>query len=151
MVDYQGKKVVIIGLGMIGLLCVDFFMVCGVILCVMDICVVFLGLDKLFELVECYVGGFNDIWLLVVDLIVVSLGIVLVYFLFSVVVDVGVEIVGDIELFCCEVQVLIIVIIGFNGKSIVIILVGEMVKVVGVNVGVGGNIGLLVLMLLDID
>lgn len=31
----------------------------------------------------------------------------------------------------------------------VIMLVGEMVKAVGVNVGVGGNIGLFVLMLLD--
>lgn len=41
------------------------------------------------------------------------------------------------------------VIIGFNGKSMVIMLVGEMVKAVGVNVGVGGNIGLFVLMLLD--
>ncbi len=30
MADYQGKKVVIIGLGMTGLSCVDFFMARGV-------------------------------------------------------------------------------------------------------------------------
>lgn len=40
-------------------------------------------------------------------------------------------------------------IIGFNGKSTVITLVGEMAKAAGVNVGVGGNIGLFALMLLD--
>lgn len=61
------------------------------------------GLDKLFEVVECYMGSLNDEWLMVVDLIVVSFGIVLVYLFLSVVVDVGIEIVGDIELFCCEV------------------------------------------------
>lgn len=103
MVDYQGKNVVIIGLGFIGFFCVDFFFVCGVMLCVMDMCMILSGLDKLFEVVECYMGSLNDEWLMVVDLIVVSFGIVLVYLFLSVVVDVGIEIVGDIELFCCEV------------------------------------------------
>jgi UDP-N-acetylmuramoylalanine--D-glutamate ligase len=36
MADYQGKKVVIIGLGMTGLSCVDFFMARGVTPRVMD-------------------------------------------------------------------------------------------------------------------
>ncbi len=38
---------------------------------------------------------------------------------------------------------------GSNGKSTVTTLVGEMAKAAGVNVGVGGNIGLPALMLLD--
>ncbi|SQI31346.1 UDP-N-acetylmuramoylalanine--D-glutamate ligase [Serratia plymuthica] len=36
MADYQGKKVVIIGLGLTGLSCVDFFMARGVTPRVMD-------------------------------------------------------------------------------------------------------------------
>ncbi|MDX6940988.1 Mur ligase family protein, partial [Enterobacter kobei] len=65
--------------------------------------------------------------------------------------DAGVEIVGDIELFCREAQAPIIAITGSNGKSTVTTLVGEMAKAAGVNVGVGGNIGLPALMLLDTD
>lgn len=40
---------------------------------------------------------------------------------------------------------------GSNGKSTVTTLVGEMAKAAGVNVGVGGNIGLPALMLLDAE
>ncbi|MDT1894116.1 UDP-N-acetylmuramoyl-L-alanine--D-glutamate ligase, partial [Acinetobacter baumannii] len=46
MADYQGKKVVIIGLGMTGLSCVDFFMARGVTPRVMDTRVAPPGLDK---------------------------------------------------------------------------------------------------------
>ena len=55
--------------------------------------------------------------------------------------DAGVEIVGDIELFCREAQAPIVAITGSNGKSTVTTLVGEMAKAAGKNVGVGGNIG----------
>jgi hypothetical protein len=45
--------------------------------------------------------------------------------------DAGVEIVGDIELFCREAQAPIIAITGSNGKSTVTTLVGEMAKAAG--------------------
>ncbi len=48
-----------------------------------------------------------------------------------------------------EAQAPIVAITGSNGKSTVTTLVGEMAKAAGVNVGVGGNIGLPALMLLD--
>nr|VUD33666.1 UDP-N-acetylmuramoylalanine--D-glutamate ligase [Raoultella sp. NCTC 9187] len=64
MADYQGKKVVIIGLGMTGLSCVDFFMARGVTPRVMDTRAAPSGLDKLPEEVERYVGGLNEDWLL---------------------------------------------------------------------------------------
>lgn len=70
MADYQGKKVVIIGLGMTGLSCVDFFMARGVTPRVMDTRVAPSGLEKLPEEVERYVGGLNEDWLLAADLIV---------------------------------------------------------------------------------
>lgn len=151
MADYQGKKVVIIGLGMTGLSCVDFFMARGVTPRVMDTRVAPPGLDKLPESVECHVGGLNDTWLLAADLIVASPGIALAHPSLSAAADAGVEIVGDIELFCREAQAPIIAITGSNGKSTVTTLVGEMAKAAGINVGVGGNIGLPALMLLDTD
>lgn len=149
MADYQGKKVVIIGLGMTGLSCVDFFMDRGVTPRVMDTRVAPAGLDKLPEAVERYVGGLNEDWLLTADLIVASPGIALAHPSLSAAADAGVEIVGDIELFCREAQAPIIAITGSNGKSTVTSLVGEMAKAAGLNVGVGGNIGLPALMLLD--
>ncbi|VUS56357.1 UDP-N-acetylmuramoyl-L-alanine--D-glutamate ligase [Klebsiella pasteurii] len=149
MADYQGKKVVIIGLGMTGLSCVDFFMARGVTPRVMDTRAAPAGLDKLPEAVERYVGGLNEDWLLTADLIVASPGIALAHPSLSAAADAGVEIVGDIELFCREAQAPIIAITGSNGKSTVTSLVGEMAKAAGLNVGVGGNIGLPALMLLD--
>lgn len=61
------------------------------------------------------------------------------------VINVGVLIVGDVELFVCLVVVFVIVVIGLNGKSIVVMLVGKVFEVVGYEVCVVGNIGLLVL------
>ena len=151
MADYQGKKVVIIGLGMTGLSCVDFFMARGVTPRVMDTRVAPSGLEKLPEEVERYVGGLNEDWLLAADLIVASPGIALAHPALSAAADAGVEIVGDIELFCREAQAPVIAITGSNGKSTVTTLVGEMAKAAGMNVGVGGNIGLPALMLLDAD
>ncbi|HCF8066185.1 TPA: UDP-N-acetylmuramoyl-L-alanine--D-glutamate ligase [Klebsiella michiganensis] len=151
MADYQGKKVVIIGLGMTGLSCVDFFMARGVTPRVMDTRVAPAGLDKLPEAVERYVGGLNEDWLLTADLIVASPGIALAHPSLSAAAEAGVEIVGDIELFCREAQAPIIAITGSNGKSTVTSLVGEMAKAAGLNVGVGGNIGLPALMLLDAE
>lgn len=151
MADYQDKNVVIIGLGLTGLSCVDFFLARGVTPRVMDTRVTPPGLDKLPQEVERHVGGLNDEWLLAADLIVASPGIALAHPSLSAAASAGVEIVGDIELFCREAQAPIVAITGSNGKSTVTTLVGEMAKAAGVNVGVGGNIGLPALMLLDAD
>lgn len=79
MADYQDKNVVIIGLGLTGLSCVDFFLARGVTPRVMDTRVTPPGLDKLPQEVERHVGGLNDEWLLAADLIVASPGIALAH------------------------------------------------------------------------
>ncbi|MEY8711075.1 UDP-N-acetylmuramoyl-L-alanine--D-glutamate ligase [Mangrovibacter phragmitis] len=150
MADYQGKNVVIIGLGLTGLSCVNFFLARGVTPRVMDTRVTPPGIDKLPEHVERYVGSLNEDWLLAADLIIASPGIALATPALSAAADAGVEIIGDIELFCREVQAPVVAVTGSNGKSTVTTLVGEMAKAAGVSVGVGGNIGLPVLMLLDL-
>jgi UDP-N-acetylmuramoylalanine--D-glutamate ligase len=150
MADYQGKNVVIIGLGLTGLSCVNFFLARGVTPRVMDTRVTPPGIDKLPEHVERYVGSLNEDWLLAADLIIASPGIALATPALSAAADAGVEIIGDIELFCREVQAPVVAVTGSNGKSTVTTLVGEMAKAAGVSVGVGGNIGLPALMLLDL-
>ncbi|CNE53522.1 UDP-N-acetylmuramoyl-L-alanyl-D-glutamate synthetase [Yersinia similis] len=151
MVDYQGKKVVIIGLGLTGLSCVDFFIARGVTPRVMDTRINPPGLDQLPESVEQHVGNLNQQWLLDADLIVVSPGMALAHPALSEAAEAGVEIIGDIELFCRENQAPVVAITGSNGKSTVTTLVGEMAKAAGWSVGVGGNIGVPALTLLKQD
>ena len=148
MADYQGKKVVIIGLGLTGLACVDFFMARGIMPRVMDTRVSPPGLDTLPGSLECHLGSLHQGWLLAADLIVVSPGVALATPALSAAADAGVEIVGDGELFCREEQAHIVAITGSNGKSTVTTLVGEMAKAAGWAVGIGGNIGLPALSLL---
>ncbi|MGX8941093.1 UDP-N-acetylmuramoyl-L-alanine--D-glutamate ligase [Symbiopectobacterium sp. Eva_TO] len=148
MMDYQGKNVVIIGLGITGLSCVDFFLTRGVTPRVVDTRVSPPGLDKLPAEVDRHLGSLNEEWLLAADLIVASPGIALATPALADAAAAGVEIVGDIELFCREAQAPIVAITGSNGKSTVTTLVGEMAKAAGWSVGVGGNIGLSALTLL---
>ena len=54
----------------------------------------------------------------------------------------GIPVVSDIQLFCDACTVPIIAITGSNAKSTVTTLVGQMATDAGVNVGVGGNIGI---------
>ncbi|WP_413725477.1 UDP-N-acetylmuramoyl-L-alanine--D-glutamate ligase [Sodalis sp. RH16] len=147
--DYHNKKVVIIGLGLTGLSCVDYFISRGVTPRMMDTRFNPPGLDKLSDGVERHLGSLNEEWLLEADLIVASPGIPLSHPALSAAADAGVEIVGDIELFCREANAPIVAITGSNGKSTVTMLVGEMAKQAGRQVGVGGNIGWPALMLLN--
>ncbi|PIJ49749.1 UDP-N-acetylmuramoyl-L-alanine--D-glutamate ligase [Erwinia sp. OLTSP20] len=149
MADYLGKKVVIIGLGASGLSCVDFFVARGVTPRVMDTRVVPPDITRLPKNVERWLGSLNQDWLLNADLIVVSPGVALSTPELSLAQEAGVEIVGDIELFCREAQAPIVAITGSNGKSTVTTLVGEMAKTAGWSVGIGGNIGLPALLLLE--
>jgi len=61
----------------------------------------------------------------------------------------NIPVVSDIQLFCEACTVPIVAITGSNAKSTVTTLVGQMAADAGVNVGVGGNIGVPALTLLD--
>ncbi len=63
--------------------------------------------------------------------------------------DLGKRIIGDIELFAQAAEKPVIAITGSNGKSTVATLLGEMMRADGKAVGVGGNIGVPALDLLD--
>lgn len=155
MVDYQGKKVVIIGLGITGLSCVDYFLAQNVIPKVIDTRLSPSGLEQLDDRVIYHLGNLNIDWLFEADLIIASPGIALSTPELQKAAEKGIEIVGDIELFCREVNQdrnkKIIAITGANGKTTVTTLVGDIVKEAGLKVGVGGNIGEPALSLLKQD
>ncbi|BDY70349.1 hypothetical protein MUTS8_37100 [Escherichia coli] len=139
MADYQGKMSSL-SAGPHRAFLRGLFLARGVTPRVMDTRMTPPGLDKLPEAVERHTGSLNDEWLMAADLIVASPGIALAHPSLSAAADAGIEIVGDIELFCREAQAPIVAITGSNGKSTVTTLVGEMAKAAGVNVGVGGKL-----------
>lgn len=141
MVDYQGKEIVIIGLGLTGRSCVDFFLARGITPRVMDTRQAPPDRDKLPGGIACHTGSLDNGWLQRADLIVVSPGVAVNHPALVQAAQRGVEIIGDIELFCREATAPIVAITGSNGKSTVTMLVGEMAKAASLKVGIGGNIG----------
>lgn len=148
---HNKQKIVILGLGMTGLSCVDYCLQLGVIPAVVDTRAEPPGKDKLPEHVPLYAGEIPQTLLNQADLIIASPGIALASPALAQAAANGVEIIGDIELFARAVQKPVIAITGSNGKSTVTSLVGEMALQAGIKVGVGGNIGVPALSLLEQD
>ncbi|MCF7454231.1 UDP-N-acetylmuramoyl-L-alanine--D-glutamate ligase [Vibrio sp. A1-1] len=109
------------------------------------------GAERLPEGVQLHSGGWNTDWLSDADLIVTNPGIALATPEIQAVLGKGTTVVGDIELFAWAVQKPVIAITGSNGKSTVTDLTGVMAKAAGFDVGVGGNIGVPALDLLEHD
>lgn len=149
MTNYRREQVAIIGLGLTGLSCVDFFITRGVTPRVMDTRFSPPGLEKLSADVPYHLGDLNKKWLLDATLIVASPGISLAHPALVSAAKTGVKIIGDIELFVREATSPVVAITGSNGKSTVTCLVGDMATCAGWQVGIGGNVGLPALMLLN--
>ncbi|MBM4839295.1 UDP-N-acetylmuramoyl-L-alanine--D-glutamate ligase [Vibrio parahaemolyticus] len=109
------------------------------------------GAERLPEQVELHRGGWNTQWLAEADLVVTNPGIALATPEIQTVLAKGTPVVGDIELFAWAVNKPVVAITGSNGKSTVTDLTGVMVKAAGLTVGVGGNIGVPALELLEQD
>lgn len=151
---YQDKKVTVIGLGKTGLSCVDFLLKQGANIRVIDTRTNPPGADQLVHKAEIplHTGGLNMDWLLDSDIIVISPGLAVKTPEIQTALQAGVEVIGDIELFCRAASKPIVAITGSNGKSTVTTLVTEMAKA-----GVSGtwawawHIGIPALSLLDED
>ncbi|WP_025499755.1 UDP-N-acetylmuramoyl-L-alanine--D-glutamate ligase [Vibrio parahaemolyticus] len=107
--------------------------------------------ERLPEQVELHCGGWNTQWLAEADLVVTNPGIALATPEIQTVLAKGTPVVGDIELFAWAVNKPVVAITGSNGKSTVTDLTGVMAKAAGLTVGVGGNIGVPALELLEKD
>ncbi len=98
--------------------------------------------------VPLHTGGFDPVLFENAELLVVSPGVSLREPLIARAGGRGVEVVGDVELFARASTTPVIAITGSNGKSTVTALVGAMCQEAGMDVAVGGNIGVPVLDLL---
>ncbi|MGQ0384930.1 MAG: UDP-N-acetylmuramoyl-L-alanine--D-glutamate ligase [Gammaproteobacteria bacterium] len=110
------------------------------------------GLAELRRLVPeaaTALGGFDAAVLAGADQVVVSPGVPLSEPFLRQAVAQGLDLVGDIELFAREAGGRVIAITGTNGKSTVTTLVGEFAQAAGIEVRVGGNLGVPALDLLD--
>ncbi|WED21432.1 UDP-N-acetylmuramoyl-L-alanine--D-glutamate ligase [Vibrio sp. JC009] len=107
------------------------------------------GQDELDPQIKLHSGSWQNDWLAQADLIVVNPGIALATPEIQAAADKNIPIVGDIELFAWAAEAPVIAITGSNGKSTVTDLTGVMAKAAGLKVGVGGNIGVPALELLN--
>ena len=98
---------------------------------------------------EIVLGAFDEALFMGADRIIVSPGVSTHEGVLQHVIQQGVEVIGDIELFAQQVHAPLLAITGSNGKSTVTTLLGEMAKASAVDVRVGGNLGTPALDLLD--
>jgi len=98
-------------------------------------------LEKEFSDVSVYLGEFDEAVFMGAQQIIVSPGVALKEPAIQHAIDMGIDVVGDIELFAQQVNAPVIAVTGSNGKSTVISLLGEMAQSAGINAIAGGNIG----------
>jgi len=142
---------IVVGLGATGLSCARHLARLGAPFAVVDSRENPPGLDTLKEIcpdVEVHCGELDADFLSQAHELILSPGVAKAHPAIQAAVASGVALSGDIDLFCREVTAPIIAITGANAKSTVTSLVGEMAAQAGIDVGVGGNLGLPVLDLL---
>ncbi|WP_343183253.1 UDP-N-acetylmuramoyl-L-alanine--D-glutamate ligase [Buchnera aphidicola (Neophyllaphis podocarpi)] len=150
MQNYKDKNIVIIGIGKTGMSCIKFFLRKNIIPKVLDEkTYINKELKKIPKNIEYYLGEINKKWILEANIIVVSPGINLKNPIFKLATKLGIEIIGDIELFCRETKLSIIAITGSNGKSTVSTMLLNMLKKSKYRVTIGGNIGFPVLNIIE--
>ncbi|MDA7747160.1 UDP-N-acetylmuramoyl-L-alanine--D-glutamate ligase, partial [Psychromonas sp.] len=153
----SAKQIAIIGLGATGLSCVNFYRNKGVEVTVFDTREHPPGKEQLDHVTELVLGPLSVERLSTFNTLVVSPGIAIATPAIAGAIAAGVEVIGDIELFARELASVeyqhakLVTITGSNGKSTVTSLLGEMAEHAGVNVAVGGNIGVPALDLLQTD
>jgi len=151
------KQRVIVGLGQTGLSCARYLTRCGLSFVVVDSRENPPGLDEFrreFAAAPLQLGAFDAELFSAAHELIVSPGVALTEPAIVAALQRGVKVCGDIDLFVQAVAALprpvpIVAITGSNGKSTVTTLVGEMAKAAGRKVGVGGNLGIPALDLLD--
>jgi UDP-N-acetylmuramoylalanine--D-glutamate ligase len=150
----QAVYTLVVGLGKTGLSVVRYLRALGETVIVVDSRDIPPGLVMLkneYAEVECSTGRFDESLFVKARRIIVSPGVALAEPVLLAAKNVGVEIIGDIDLFSHEAQAPVVGITGSNGKSTVTTLLALMVKQTGKKAVASGNIGLPVLDSLDDD
>ncbi|WP_316368108.1 UDP-N-acetylmuramoyl-L-alanine--D-glutamate ligase [Candidatus Thiodiazotropha sp. CDECU1] len=140
----NSAKTLIVGLGATGLSCARYLAAHGESLAVTDSRENPPGLEALrkdYPDMAMFLGGFQAEVFHAASRLVVSPGVSLDEPLIRAVKERHVEIVGDVELFARAVKAPVVAITGSNGKSTVTTLLGDMARMAGIRVAVGGNLG----------
>lgn len=148
------KLTVIVGLGISGLSCVRYLYQQGIPVAVNDTRPSPPNLDAIIAIdptIPISLGKLDEALLSKADQIILSPGIPIANPIISKMIKQGVRVIGDIELFAQAATAPVIAITGTNAKSTVTTLVGKMAEAAGLNVGVGGNLGMAALDLLSND
>jgi UDP-N-acetylmuramoylalanine--D-glutamate ligase len=150
--DSITSKIVIVGFGVTGVSVARFLQGLGFAFVVADSRESFLMNEQLikeFGKLKIFSGKFDNKLFNNSTHLIISPGIPLSEPVIKEAIANGVNIVGDIDLFACSVTTPIVAITGSNGKSTVTTLLGEMAKADGILTGVGGNLGVPALDLLQ--
>lgn len=148
------KYYVVIGLGVTGISVVRYFSARNINFCVMDSRATPPGLEELkkhFPNVPVYLEEFKRDLLLNAYALVLSPGVSRDEPAIADAISQGKLVTSDIELFLQEVKAKVVGVTGSNGKSTVVTVLGEVARAEGINVAVGGNIGVPALDLLSED
>ncbi|QCI17619.1 UDP-N-acetylmuramoyl-L-alanine--D-glutamate ligase [Buchnera aphidicola (Acyrthosiphon lactucae)] len=147
--DYFGKKILILGMGLTGISCLNFFLKKGIKPKIIDESKHPINLIKIPKKIKYSLGNLEHQWILESDLIIISPGISSFRPILIKARLLGIEIISDIELFAREVSFPIIAITGTNGKTTVATMITKIAKESGYKASLGGNIGFPVLKMLD--
>lgn len=150
--DDTTSKIVVVGLGVTGVSVARYLASLDFDFIVADSREQPAGLAELQEEISnlmVFTGEFDEQLFVNASHLIVSPGISLTEQAIQQAINHGVQILGDIDLFACSINAPILAITGSNGKSTVTTLLGDMAKAAGKNAGVGGNLGLAALDLLN--
>ncbi len=143
--ELSGKKILIVGMAKTGLACAKFLKSKGAIVTTSEIKKEDEMQDILKELNELDIkmewGGHRIETFLSQDMIIVSPGVELNIEPIRQAIRKGIKVISEIELAYHFIDSPIIAITGTNGKTTTTTLIGEILKVDGKKVGVGGNVG----------
>ena len=135
---------VIVGLGKTGFSCARFLAAKGVDFAITDSREqppMLSDLQKSLPHTPLYLGGFDPKLLEKTKRLLVSPGVSLRDEAIVNAVSSGVEVYGDVELFCRHISSPVIAVTGSNGKSTVVSMVTQMVRAAGLNAFAGANLG----------
>ncbi|AEO08576.1 UDP-N-acetylmuramoylalanine-D-glutamate ligase [Buchnera aphidicola str. Ak (Acyrthosiphon kondoi)] len=147
--NYFGKKILILGMGLTGISCINFFLKKGIRPKIIDESIHPVNFFKIPKNIEYSLGNLENKWILESDLIIISPGISSFRPILIKARLLGIEIISDIELFSREANFPIISITGTNGKSTVATIIKKIAQNAGYKACLGGNIGFPVLDMLD--
>jgi UDP-N-acetylmuramoylalanine--D-glutamate ligase len=153
MTQNKAQRALVVGLGLTGLSCVRYLLGCGYKVSVVDSREqppMLAALPESDDLVACHTGGWDPALFRNPGLLVVSPGVSLREPVIARAIADGSTVVGDIELFARAAKAPVVAVTGANGKSTVTALLGVMCREAGLDVRVGGNIGVPALSLLDV-